>query len=1169
MLKFINMKNSLLRQHSGGKASALGNEYENRFFVYQLVQMLLGIETPSGFIIEVTRQKPKTTVDDVFIKMTGIDTFSQCKGSTLNNVVEISEILIKFIAEFNKSGSKKLLLTLKFNNPYLNELLTEARKRDFDEFEKRLTDKEIASNGLRDFYKKLATNIFNEENTDENRRRLYELFKVLEIELFDAKQENLVWQISRYYIPQNAEAIYNLLSTKGQSDWLDKRITKETILAELRRAKLNKLIKNELENKEKIQSKEITDFERILTDIINLSSSNQRKYSSSKVLVSDINSDDTLKWHFFHNLKTNKTFNIVKKLFLSDLTKATNGVKHQILSYFELCVDNYGKEVLDILENLEENTRDERVLKRILEVAGKLKLQDEVDKKRLVRVIKKLYKHQSSLVRDSAPIAIRKVIEYDFKEGINLLESLIKYHPVPKDTIQGSPTLSLRFNGRDNNRHVTSEAIGLLRELLTDPQYCLEALELATSIEKYFLLLENRRLQSNHGLLEDYSHIWFRKEKVTEDRLKYEYDFKERIPLEVERAILQVLKKDLGKGKLMIDTLIKTKQEVFLITVLRIGFKIIKTHDDIAKKILLEKDLWIIFGVRRNSVQKLLNSYLESYPRDLLEITSEISNLRPLKQDGRDLTKKIQQDLYIAIPENLKSEEIKTKLKELEDEMRLKATMEAPFKITTFHKIRPDMSFSKLETMTNEELIKLLLKYDENAETIGRYDAGNTFIEFSKKYPERVLTLITLIKKEKIHSDIIYHLVRGYCEILGKTFNSINIRKISDILNLLDENDTWAKKEIADFLEDQLRSDKVDIKPSTFVLLKNAIVTLCNDKNPDHEYSKSDDKRAEEGINIAINSVRGKAAEDLVLLLYYFPENHDLQSKVKDMLINDPVDAVKANIIFNLKYIIGKNYKFVSSMVKNFATTLNPRLAFALIYYYIGLPKAKLQSNWGNINNLFNVDNEDIQSKLGEFYGSVVLASLIKDEAIMGILKEYIGSPETRKSIAFQLESNLSTIFKGEEKLSLSRALKYILLLTNPKVEFELDVRERAAFLFERSELQLEILPQLIDIGIVDNIITDAQNIQGQSHLVSFLERCVLENKYRSEVVEIINKLVESSELFLSDSLIVGDIARITDRLLKDDDLSGADKSKLIKVYNHGLKRGWDEFYAIYWKRNS
>ena len=959
--------------------------------------------------------------------------------------------------------------------------------------------------------------------------------------------------------------VYHILTATLLYDWVSKKVTKrevENLLLNLGVGD-TKSIKPLSKRKVCIPAKtkfilfKVNEkFYKKLKYLLDLISVNNFPKTKKKLILEALTKDKTLAWHFLKNLSNlNKQewFSKIKDNVIKSIVESEedSAVKFQLLGYFEKCADKYSDEIVPLIARLERNTKDYNILSNLVKTLGKLKPKQGKNIKLLWGVFLRLTEHQHPWVRQEIPQAILSFVEYNIDKVLETLEGVFFHKPSPQDVTQTTPTLALTFQGADNENWVFEEAIKALSQLLNNHKYAEKALDLAIKVEVGAINADKKDIKVVHGIALDRSYNWLG-ERSFED-LKYNHDRKERVALEIEKALEVFSKSDKKLTSRLINKLLNEKFEVFYLIVIKTLIRNIVDFQSEAKSLIFNTNLWRVYNIRNYYLQNLVTKYFETTKgREIANFVSEISNYKE-RSKGRTLYAK--QDLLISIPESYRTDEVKKELRRIVNELEIRGEFKItePSVVTSYPGLKPDITIEELEKKNDDELVQIMID-SSMGKRAGPWDLRSVFAGLIDKDPERLKSLLPKMKSKKLEPDFAGEMIGAY---INKKPDKI--LDITDFISQLSPKDSWAKIEIARYLNDICRKKEIqDYDQKTLDRIKNALFALSKDKCPEtDETIKSNNPRPDDAVTRGINSVRGIATEALVSFSYYFPEDKEVVGKLKN-LANDRTNAVKATLIYYLRYLIRKNYQLCEKIINKFRNYRDPEIDFALIHFFAQLDCDQFKDNKDFVIDLFEDDNEQIKEDLGELIGYKYVGCCDVQDLVDRIVYRRKGDKNTLRSLAFVFESQLGSLIGKENALKVASYLKELLA---PQNEFA--IVERASFVFERDEIKPEHFKFLDENGLIDELLKNKMNPPAHVHLVNYLSRCIDANISIDRCLEVLYKQVTTVEFLLSDHLIAQKISEIVIKLV-DKELNQQSKKYLVEIFDKGLERGWDEFYTIY-----
>lgn len=1154
-------------KYHGGMNNNIGIEYELRFAIKKLVEMLL--PTKSGVkIVKVTRQK-KEYVDDVIEERSNkTKTFHQCKHfknwvkKATKNADE-NNLWLDFVSQYKEDSSSDLILVTQNKDSGFDDLANLSRNcSDFVNFKKEL-EEDPYHKAASEKYQYLV-NLLNETNSE---IKIFSLLQKLRIASYDDyfTKEDYLKMLKLFFSDTDAENISNLFHSKLNGNWLGKEIDLNLLLQEIKKIGVDltnlevqekpidsatvpqQSVSHFLENKAATFSEKLDYLFKLINSEKNLTSGEISR------AIAIIASDKTLSWHFLKNLKDPDWFpkikdNVIKATVEDNSDSAT---KYQLLSFFENCAVDHSNETVSLLLQLERNTQSYHILSSLMKTVGLLKPKSKEAITLLWQIFDDLVEHQHPWVRREIPKALLSFIDLDEDKVLSLFRKLFEYSPPPQDVTQGSPTLALTFQGRDNENWVFEEAIQAFIELLSNPKYAEKAHALALEVEKNALTEDGKLHDSEEGITLDYSSIWLSDKTFDSERLEYNHDRKERIALEIEKSLNSLVNKDHKLVITLLNKLLAEKYEVFHLTAVKLLTRHFDKFPKLSGSLVFDSKLWNVYNIRNYFLQTLAITYFKSADDKEINTFVDMVDQQRLKDNKKTLY--LKQDMLVSIPDDRRGRAVAKKLDRVSEALKVKPEIAKPFAVTTWSGIRPDIKLAELSTKSESELIQIMVD-SSTGKRAASYDIAPVFAQLIDQKPEILPGLLKNMKGRNIAADFAGEMVEAYYKKLPG-----EIAKVVDLIRLLNDSDTWARIELARYFNEICRKKEIqDYTADAREKIRDSLLTLTKDKNPESDGTiKSNNPRPDDAITRGINSVRGIATEALVAYTHYFPDDSVVADRLRE-LADDSTKAVKATLIYYLRYLIGKNFPLCEEIINKFKNKRDPEIDFALIHFFAQLDCEKFVKYQDFIKLLFNNTNEKINEDLGELIGYRYINGCDVQVLLDEIIGNRKGTKHTVRSLAFVFESQMGNLIGHTSDVKVATYLKKLLGPQN-----ELEVAERAAFVFHRTEIKPEHFEFMDKNGLTTELILNKFNLPAQSHLVDYLQSCVEKNISIDRCVELLHQQVTTADAILSDHLIVRKIAEIVAKLIKTD-LPTKTHDLLLEVFNAGLERGWDEFYTIY-----
>lgn len=1159
----IKKQKNLVNQFHGGRDNALGGTYEVNFFIQKIVEMIVTNQVGGDGFVKIKRGKRNAHVDDVYAETSqNKKSYFQCKRFLPD---DRQDLYLDFVSEYLNDNMCELWLVTQGSAKELRELTLLARRESFVEFKKQL-DEDIRYKKEKLVFESIQSCFPKDNSSIET--QTFEFLSKFNVLFYDEiwSKDQIVDKLCSIYEKDSSERIRDRLFAKAASvDWVDKEVTWAEVKTEIEslNPQPNYSPKTEASDKSinpsmgkpntvSILADSSTAFINKLDYILKLVDGNLDEVEARKALCL-IKEDHTLSWHFLKNLKNPDWFPKIKDNIIRSIAEDTSdtATKYQLLSFFEKCVADHSDEIVPLLLQLERNTQSYHILSNLVRTIGSLKPKSKEAITSLWQIFDDLVEHQHPWVRREIPKALLSFIDLDEDKVFSLFKKLFEYSPPPQDVTQGSPTLALTFQGRDNENWVFEEAIQSFSELLSNPKYAEKAHALGIEVEKNALSEDGKLHDTEEGITLDYSSIWLSDKSFDSERLEYNHDRKERVILEVEKSLNNLVDGNQELVASLLDKLLAEKYEVFHLTAIKVLTRYLDKFSKLGRALVFDPKLWNVYNIRNYFLQTLATTYFKTANSNEINTFIEIVDQQKLKDNKKTLY--LKQSMLVSIPEDRRTQIIIEKLDVISESLKVKPKIAKPFAVTTWSGIRPDIKVEELKTKNESELLQIMVD-STTGKRAASYDIAPVFAQLIDQKPEILHSLLKIMKGKKIATDFAGEMVDAYCKKLPE-----EILKVADLIPLLNDDDTWARIELARYFNEICRKKEIlDYSEKVIEKIRDSLITLTKDKNPESDGTiTSNNPRPDDAITRGINSVRGIATEALVAYSHYFSDDQVASDRLIE-LADDPTKAVKATLIYYLRYLIGKNFPLCEEIIGKFKNRRDPEIDFALIHFFSQLDCDKFLKYQDFIKLLFNNTNDQINEDLGELIGYRFINGCDVQVLLDEIVGNRKGTKHTIRSLAFVLESQMGNLIGHPSDTKVASYLKKLLGPQN-----EIEVAERAAFVFHRTETKPEHFDFMDKNGLTTELILNKFNLPAQAHLVDYLQSCVEKGISTERCVELLHLQVTTADAILSDHLIVTKIAEIVAKLIKTD-LSAKTHGLLLEVFNAGLERGWDEFYSIY-----
>lgn len=248
------------------------------------------------------------------------------------------------------------------------------------------------------------------------------------------------------------------------------------------------------------------------------------------------------------------------------------------------------------------------------------------------------------------------------------------------------------------------------------------------------------------------------------------------------------------------------------------------------------------------------------------------------------------------------------------------------------------------------------------------------------------------------------------------------------------------KIELLKAIFEYLDKETHELDKSKFQSIKKFLIQNKDDPDPRNDAEGDDDS-----LMISYPTIRGLVAKCLIQLLYH--SNDDTLVPIVKELSDDPIDTVRGEVCYCLKYLFDYDYDLAYSITLQYSKDPATRVQFFLrgvLGFMVHKNPAHATLTIINILDTLSTNDKKIEG-IGTFL--IDLALRKKEESAMNLLDRIIDyklfSPEVRSSIPFRLKEEY--LFKDEfQDQSLDLLYR---LLDDP----DHSVREKAAFFTLRS----------------------------------------------------------------------------------------------------------------------
>lgn len=870
---------------------------------------------------------------------------------------------------------------------------------------------------------------------------------------------------------------------------------------------------------------------------------------NARFLAANIAGNPLYQGHFFKKLEKVEWFSLLKDSLIKEICKYKEdwSVKFILLDYLRKILPQYQEDVITLLQLLRQNTSYYNILSDLVKTIALLQVDDD----RVWNLLKELANHPHPWVRKEIPKTLKNSAEFNSDEAIGILKKLILYETAPVDVTLGVPTLMLTFQGRDNENHVFEEEMNALSYFLE--KFPEKTFPLACKLLDFYIEKENKSYPQIGKIFDDHSYTWY--SNTSSSRRKYESNRKIRLALEIEAGLKYLIKNNNEKIEKICSFLVDQKYGIFYLILLK-ALAGSKGLNNVKFGLVNNSDIWQIHGLREYYLQNFIKNTFESLKKK--EIIVFVEKINKLKFKNKKEEKYIKCALFQAIPSQYQDKKIK---KYLAKHGITNQRFQKPFQFTTGWVSDTEIKIEELRKKKFDEIIKIIKVYSKDTERVDLWDLGVGLENLAKEKPKIVIPILKKVKNKGINQELIGRLVAGFVKA-----NTDNLGEIVKTFPFLRKKDNWAKRAIARALEEKYK--EADKLPKSLLNKTNNILKeLSLDVNPKLDRGLESDRPGDmDLLTIGINSIRGITAQAAIYYTFHYPKNKSFVKLIME-LSKDRSLAVRACIISEMGYLIKKGlYDLTQEILKSFEHQRISGIDICIIRYLGFLNKEQLRRNKEWFKRLLTNSDEKIQKHTAELIGQRFIDGFEMDDLIEDIIKKRIGTKKALMSLAFIFESRLGKLYSlRNKKTTISQVMNYLKRLMDPSKEPDMEVREKASFLFERDTIKEDYLKDFRELGIFGIVGSDMYNIRAQSHAIHYLKKC--KENYLNDTIIILSKIVKKESPILRDPLVVKDILEILKEGFKrQEKLDRNNYKTLEEIFDLVLETGWDEPSQLFYE---
>lgn len=893
--------------------------------------------------------------------------------------------------------------------------------------------------------------------------------------------------------------------------------------------------------------------------------------SEKKNVIKLLNESYILLWHFIRNSEWD---NWIKFLWIEE-------IKNLIIKYHDHPsiwyiianhVQNESKDLLEIyLQIIVSFDSIEGLMRAIL---SSLKTKN-FEKLQTRTILEKIIQSKSSehpFVKTDLLEAMGSIIDEDNIWFIIQTIWRALWSNTSKDNINiWWPALSLVFQAKDANNQVFWQALYLLWLIAGNIklyQYGMNSL-VALLIEELIPEEKNWKKRSIAWIYLDdriYDDV---EDGYWSHHLRYEYEPKKRYKWEILRWLEQL---HLQKKHMIVEKILKnllvTKRQTLITLAIEFVNKNITDYKLFAEKIILNKNIRKVFPIRDRYLQKLIESYFLKYHNPFF--SKFLDSVFSLKD------KESQIRLLASIPEKKRTKKITDLLMWLSKEL------------STYIEPRKHISFTSWSWRSSKDLL-LGLKYREivlklsSQNSLWRMDLYELCDDVAKFIGEDInvwLKLLDDLEELSPYKEVVERIIEHICNIITNKQDSVE-EKLYMIITLHDKSSKYSNdsNSVIRILNGLCRNeDIIKIQQNNLELyekLKTIVFSYLKHSSPSEDYWFFDKQvdRYDNWIQVAINSVRWVAAEVLIVLYHFNPSDIEIRRKITEAS-NDVTVAVRANLIFNLIYLITKDYELCETIVNCYKDERITSIDFSLSHYFYRLWSTKLKDVRGIVKNIVMYSqNSDVQENIWRLLWIVWCEAIVwYDDMINDIVSLKVGTDNTRWGFVWALLESLNKALKDEDTKTIEYITSTIVkLLENEgkakKSDIEV-INHLATYFLRRKDLWALWFSKLYSIWFIEKLLRLLPTyIEFHQYIIQCMKDIVKEWDQLKEIIKILHYQSVNSTPIFWDSLIANNVKDIIELYL--DNYTNTDKESMkliITVFDKWLELWFDSFYDLYHK---
>lgn len=931
----------------------------------------------------------------------------------------------------------------------------------------------------------------------------------------------------------------------------------------------NTFIPNDTENSISIEIEWFTD---VLLYTINFIERLEKGWKSitkseKKWFYEKLINNNSVGWHFFHNLKNHTLFNELKEIIDKIFKKkgAEISTKSKILEYLFLCFKHNPKEILLILlEITKSQDEDEYILRRISIFLSDTEVKTD-NIQLLIEIIKSLLEKKYFIVNDFTMKIIQKNIKkfniYQQREILDLFEYNAE-KAINPDTTESKTYFAFRWG-----HYVEEIASGYIKSLWKilkkNHKYVFDKVD--SVLENYKDSYDDSKIYEVRSWFKYISPWKFDEITDFDWQLSRERNPIQKIYFGIWKNLSEIEKSNKVKfieiSNYIIDNL---NFSIYFEMIAKIISKNADKYPTLVKKLIEKEGLLSIVDYRSKKWGlDIFNKYLKNNPKYSNKFERNITTLIDDEYRKAYLLKMIPEE-QLSIPSKEYISAFETKYAYVID-----YTDRPRISVMTSYWKEDDNKLILTNWMNIKQVqdaFEPLLS--EKSGSMHFWDYSWKVETFFSENPKLAFeTYKYLCNKNIVLASLV---TDWYIKYITNNHPKASIefyKEVIDLFWIIDVNDNHSNLSIARLLEkiEYLRSEFTkeiySLDAGIFNELRKVLIGLSNNPDPEDDSNDSREQRAWDWMTLWLNSVRWVWSTLLCIFLHYFPKDKEFEDKIFE-LSYDKLNWIKAYLISNLKYLVTTNYSLVLKILENFKYNRNAKIDFIIVrelFFHFWIKKA-----WENkdlFKEILKSDNDEVQESLWQLFFWLLWHWDDYDDIFEDVLKQPAAYHiDFLEWIAMWVEDLIPKVEEKDLDNALSYAVRLLSINWLPQENME-KVITRLSYLFDQN-LIVEYMPKILGKGIFKLFSEKSSNPWTFHSINRYLIRNIQEWKNINESLEVIKQEIDNTEDIIKDPISAWDIWKILK--IAYDDFDWINNEIAYSISEKWLKYGNQEFYEIF-----